>query len=91
MVLARGGEIDLPHLPADIRGAEQAAAAENAAPASFRTLTAAAKEFEREYLLRGLDAAKGKKSQAAQLLGISRKNLWEKLRVHGITDSDLED
>jgi DNA-binding NtrC family response regulator len=26
----------------------------------------------------------GKKARAADSLGISRKNLWEKLRMHGI-------
>ena len=28
--------------------------------------------------------AGGKKMKAAEILGISRKNLWEKLRLHGI-------
>ena len=42
------------------------------------------KEFEHEYLLRALAQSNGKKMKAAEILGISRKNLWEKLRLHGI-------
>ena len=50
-------------------------------------LGAALKEFEREYLLRALAEADGKRTLAAEILGISRKNLWEKLRMHGFSDS----
>ena len=51
---------------------------------SLRSLSAALKEFEHEYLLRALAQSNGKKMRAAEILGISRKNLWEKLRLHGI-------
>ena len=37
------------------------------------------------------DTEKGKRLKAAELLGISRRNLWLKLRKHGISDADLED
>jgi DNA-binding NtrC family response regulator len=88
VVMARGGEIDLAHLPADLAGSVAAAPA---AEAGIRPLAAATKEFEREYLLRALTATEGKKRRAAELLGISRKNLWEKLRDHAIDESDLDD
>lgn len=39
---------------------------------------------EREHLKRALLATGGRRQQAAQLLGISRKVLWEKLREHQI-------
>jgi two-component system, NtrC family, response regulator AtoC len=48
------------------------------------------KELEREYLMRTLSLAHGKKTQAADLLGITRKNLWEKLRAHGVTQIPAE-
>lgn len=40
-------------------------------------------EMEADYILETLDAAKGNKSEAARLLGISRKNLYEKLARYG--------
>ena len=36
-------------------------------------------EIEAEYIREVLDAARGNKSEAARILGISRKNLYEKL------------
>ena len=98
VVLSRGETIEMPHLPEPISGtsdpgepppsAEPAGHATNGAHAdSLVTLQDAAKAFEREYLLRALKAAEGKKSRAAELLGISRKNLWEKLRAHQIQES----
>jgi DNA-binding NtrC family response regulator len=42
------------------------------------------KQFERDLLVRTLASFDGKKAMAAEALGISRKNLWEKLKAHGI-------
>jgi DNA-binding NtrC family response regulator len=38
--------------------------------------------------LTALAITDGRRARAADLLGISRKNLWEKLRAHGIDDGD---
>ncbi len=81
-VLSRGGEIDLKHLPAEVASAPRP---EDAGPGGFQTLNSAVREFEREYLLRALRVSGGKKMRAAQLLGISRKSLWEKLRAYGVS------
>jgi DNA-binding NtrC family response regulator len=82
VVLSVEGEIDLRHLPRDIVGTpEDAAPVETCA----RPLGTALKEFERDYLQRALAQAAGKRTLAAEILGISRKNLWEKLRMHGVT------
>lgn len=86
VVLARGGEIDLEHLPRDIVGITEIKPGEH--PTAIRSLGAAAKEFEREHLLRALHSAHGKRGKAAEMLGISRKNLWEKLKAHNISDSE---
>lgn len=90
VALSRGSEIDLQHLPPDI--ARYAASTGNGAPAEepepFRPLMAAVKDFEKQYILRALRKT-GAKGRAAELLGISRKNLWEKMKQHGITDEDI--
>ncbi len=39
-------------------------------------------EFERRYIERVLDAAKGRKGRCAEILGLSRQALWDKLREH---------
>ncbi len=82
VVLAGGGEIDVEHLPAGITGTVDGGASNPSG--NLRSLSAALKEFEHEYLMRALAQANGKKMKAAEILGISRKNLWEKLRLHGI-------
>ena len=87
VILARGAEIDLEHLPGDLSGAVTNPEGESRAP-GLRPLTEATREFEREYLVRALRLTGGKKAEAAASLGISRKNLWEKMRAHGIVAED---
>ena len=50
----------------------------------IRTLEEARREAEQEQILVTLKATKGHKAKAAELLGISRKNLWEKMREYQI-------
>ncbi len=89
-ILSRGQTIELEHLPDDIAGlaaeADPQARARAVAP-----LAVAMKAFERAQLVRALAVAEGKRARAAELLGISRKNLWEKLRAHDISGSDFDD
>jgi DNA-binding NtrC family response regulator len=87
LVLSHGAEIDLEHLPPEIAGA---ASGEGKGAMDFRPLTVAVAEFEREYLLRALRQVSGRRLEAADLLGISRKSLWEKMRRYSIADSDVE-
>jgi DNA-binding NtrC family response regulator len=81
LVFTRGREVQVEDLPPDIAGGGTALAPKTGEP---RPLSVALHEFERECLLAALQAADGKRARAADLLGISRKNLWEKLRQHGI-------
>jgi DNA-binding NtrC family response regulator len=83
VVLSGDADIDVQHLPKDIAQAGEATRSPTPLP---RPLGTALKEFEREYLQRALAEAQGKRTLAAEILGISRKNLWEKLRMHGFSE-----
>ncbi|MBI3183751.1 MAG: sigma-54-dependent Fis family transcriptional regulator [Myxococcales bacterium] len=85
VILSTGKEIDLEHLPAEISGA----ALPSPAGGGFRFLSVVASEFEREYLRRALRLCGGRRDRAAELLGLSRKNLWEKMRRHHLSDEEL--
>jgi DNA-binding NtrC family response regulator len=80
VVLARGA-IDLEHLPEEIAGREAPAQLDGI---GIRPLAIAVREFEREHIERALTAAEGRKARAADMLGISRKNLWEKCKALGL-------
>lgn len=90
LVLCKGSEIRLEHLPATISGL-RAGSEGDGGGSGFLPLAVAMREYEREYLLRALASAEGKKTRAAELLGISRKNLWEKLKAHGILNSEFDE
>lgn len=69
--------IESSHLPESVRRA----ASENRSRAlKFRTLA----EVENEYICEVLAATGGNKSEAARALGISRKNLYERLKRAGL-------
>ncbi|MDG1501093.1 MAG: sigma-54 dependent transcriptional regulator [Planctomycetota bacterium] len=53
-----------------------------------RPLREVIKAAEALHLERALESTGGHRTQTAELLGISRKVLWEKLREHGITSED---
>ncbi len=89
VVLARGSELQMWHLPRDVAGPD-ADLDSTRETDTLEPLASAIKAFEREYLLRALRMAGGKKVKAASMLGISRKNLWEKLKGHDISDDDVE-
>ncbi|CAO3408881.1 sigma-54 interaction domain-containing protein [Azospirillum largimobile] len=53
-------------------------------PIRKRRLAEAVDELERSLILAALDEAKGNKLEAARALGLSRTNLYAKLRKHGL-------
>ncbi|MCA9545484.1 MAG: sigma-54-dependent Fis family transcriptional regulator, partial [Myxococcales bacterium] len=89
VVLSRGHEIQMEHLPRDIVGRdEELVGGDDELDGNLQPLQSALRAFEREYLLRALKLADGKKMRAARMLGISRKNLWEKLKSHQVGDDE---
>ena len=56
-----------------------------------RPLRSVLKEAEAVHLAHALEATAGHRTQCAELLGISRKVLWEKLKEHGLQDSRDDD
>jgi DNA-binding NtrC family response regulator len=84
VVLAADGEIGIEHLPPDLGGRTPPSPR-----AELRPLAEAASAFERAYLVEALRLTRGHRARAAQILGISRKTLWEKARAHGIANEEL--
>lgn len=89
LVVSGGRRIELSHLPPEIVGTQSPAEQAPQGDATLRSLPEAVRAFEREYLKRVLQKSEGHRARAAQLLGISRKNLWEKLKGYGISDAEL--
>ena len=71
VIVAEGQAVGANDLPESVRTAVSARARQARRP----TLA----ELEAEYIREVLEAARGNKSEAARVLGISRKNLYEKL------------
>jgi DNA-binding NtrC family response regulator len=86
LLLSRDRDVDVRDLPEPIAALGQ----EPDMPSRARSLHDALREFERSYLVRALNTTGGRKIRAAELLGISRKALWSKLRAHGLADSPRE-
>ena len=78
--------IDLEHLPPEVASDAPKGAVRSHTP----TLAEATAAFERDFLLTTLRAVNGVRGLAAARLGISRKNLWEKLRRHGVDRAELD-
>lgn len=78
VAMARGDVIRLMHLPPALGGG--AATAEPVPEESIQPLARAVQDFELQYIRRVLARVGGHRGRAAELLGISRKALWHRLR-----------
>jgi DNA-binding NtrC family response regulator len=84
VLFCRGQRVMVEDLPASVRGAvpgQSAAAVER----DVVSLQEATKQAEIEAIRAALRASEGRRAEAAQRLGISRKTLWEKLRIYDIS------
>jgi DNA-binding NtrC family response regulator len=53
--------------------------------ARVEDLSAAREQFERQHILKVLERTRDNKTEAARILGVSRKALWEKCKRYGIS------
>jgi len=78
LVFCRGDEIFPQHLPAELTHGEKSPATSPDAPPSPLT------EMERLHIIKTLQHVGGNKLKAAELLGISRSTLYEKMKQYDI-------
>ncbi len=81
LVLCEGSLVLPEHLPADLRNSKPAPSAGSLVPdAPLPTL----EEAELIHIRLAIEASKGHRGNAARILGISERNLYRKLREHGL-------
>ena len=85
MIFAQGGDLRLEHLPPlDTLGMSTGAAAAVAPDGAPAGATLA--DAEKAHIQRTLAVLDGNVQRAAEALGISRKNLWEKRKKYGLLE-----
>lgn len=80
IALIKGKVIQAEDLPEEVCGQTSVIQALCEKIRGSKPLATAVNFFEKEYIQGVLEKTKGKKGQAAELLGISRKTLWEKIK-----------
>jgi DNA-binding NtrC family response regulator len=80
VAMARGDVIRLAHLPPALGGGRAGEAGDATADEAIQPLARAVQDFELQYIRRVLARVGGHRGRAAELLGISRKALWQRLR-----------
>ncbi len=79
VLFCRGSQVTIDDLPPSLRGdAPEAAIGE---PARVIPMQKAVLSAETEAIRAALSATQGRRAEAAELLGISRKTLWEKIKT----------
>jgi DNA-binding NtrC family response regulator len=86
VAMASGDTIDIGHLPSELSREPQ-----TVRDGAVRPLREAEREFERSYILRALRETGWNRTRAAELLGVSRKTLWKKLRQLGLSSPEESD
>jgi two-component system NtrC family response regulator/two-component system response regulator AtoC len=90
LIVARGTSIVPEHLPAPFLGGSAPSAETSAGPAiahdppAMPEFDLSIEAAERDQIRKALEAAGGKRMEAARLLGLSRRTLYRKLDKYGI-------
>jgi transcriptional regulator with GAF, ATPase, and Fis domain len=83
-ILCDGGLITVEHLPAGLGPGQREGGAAGGRIAAGQRLDGTLQTVERDLIANALQEARNNRSQAARLLGISRSQLYYKLRKYGI-------
>jgi len=83
VLFCRGPMVTVDELPVTLRGEDNSAAPSS--PGRVEPLQRAVERAEIEAIRAALQATKGRRAEAAEILGISRKTLWEKIKNLDIT------
>ncbi len=86
VLFCRGPRITADELPGPVRGAASVPR-RDVAPRVV-TLQEAVEQAEIEAIRSALSSTEGRRSEAAEKLGVSRKTLWEKIKNYGILSDD---
>jgi len=81
LVFCEGSHVLPEHLPASLRNSKSVPAAGPLAP---DTPLPTLEEAELTHIRLAIEASKGHRGNAARILGISERNLYRKLREHGL-------
>ncbi len=84
VLFCRGSHVTVEELPATLRGTSPKAPVEPT-PTEAISLHQATEQAEIQAIRAALAVTHGRRTDAAELLGISRKTLWEKLKHYEIS------
>jgi DNA-binding NtrC family response regulator len=76
LIVCEGSSIELQHLPRAVRAPAEAGEADRELPTLY--------EVERQHIARALKLLGGHRARVAHVLGISERNLYRKLKEHGL-------
>ncbi len=86
LVLSRGAQIEVQHLPREIVATAEPVAPSIAAPCSSSlSLIPAVEHLEKALVIQALRQAAGNKAKAARLLEISERAVWYKIKKYGLS------
>jgi two-component system response regulator AtoC len=85
LILSGGHSLDLVHFPIDAEPS-QASAPAAPSPLSDLRLEPAVGELESRMIAEALKRAGGSKTRAAQLLDISERSVWYKVKKYGLSE-----